>query len=277
MVLIGLSITKTLREKGRGLCLAWNDSFLSLSQFVKIFTSLGWRERVKCFPNSDPSRDIPWSTLGSTGIQLLHWDLPYSWMFPLSLHLISLSLQLKAFWFFQDHILISEWLLDFVSTMSEILTGDKLKPHPKNLIPASSPLSQQPAGGDGAFLAEKHQCNKESILSSLYNQSAGNSALESWFFRGVQVSQVPQGSSNVTGCPHPVWAAESHTRGKDFHIPGGCLSHRNPTRQSMKWLSRPQGGLWFMGRWITAWEYLPDIHRQCKRLKTWADKKDINT
>lgn len=160
--------------------------------------------------------------------------------------------------------------------MLEILTGHRLKTHPSNLILASSPLSQQLANGDGAFLAERHQCNKESILNSLYNQSSGNSALETWIAQGMLVSQVLQSISNVTQCPHPVWAAESQSCGRDCHIPGGCLSPRNPTRQSVKWL-RPLRALWFMGRWITAWEYLPEIHRQGKRAKTWADKKAIST
>lgn len=70
--------------------------------------------------------------------------------------------------------------------MSDILTGDELKSHPNNLIPSSAPLSQQLADGDGAFLAERHQCNEETILSSLYNQSSGNSAMATWFFRGYR-------------------------------------------------------------------------------------------
>lgn len=75
----GLSIIKTFREKGRGLCWVWNDSFPSLSQFIKIFTSLGWRERVKYFPNSGPPRVIPLCPLAPHGS---HWDLKYSWVIP---------------------------------------------------------------------------------------------------------------------------------------------------------------------------------------------------
>lgn len=114
--------------------------------------------------------------------------------------------------------------------MSEIFTGDKLKLHPSNLILASSPPSQQLAGGDGAFLAGRHQCNKENILSGLYNQSFWEFSTGNLIFQGVQVSQVPQGGSNVTECPRPVWAAESHTRGTDNPHPRWVFIPQKPNQ-----------------------------------------------